>query len=520
MKKTTVFLCVFFLLFQCASAQSILSETAKSAVSEVSLPQVSSIGGDWLILGLVRSEESDLEPYYQMYYQSVLRTVKEKQGVLNARKNTEYARVILTLSALGENSKNVAGYDLVKPLLDYDKTVSQGINGAVWALIALNSQTGYAEEKVCEQYLNYILQSELPSGGFALSQTEMDVDITAMALCALARYQDRESVRSVITRGLAVLSERQNESGGFPNCGIESSESTAQVIIALASLGISLEDERFCKNGNGLMENLLSYRVPTGGFSHIKNGIRNQMATEQALCALCATWRFEHGKTTIFDMRDAKKILQSADDFGLLGRNKDVKKPSRLFMHKTFADISGKSCQNSVETLATYGIVQGVAEDAYFPERTMTRAEFAAVLVRALGLETIQNAPFTDVTEEEDWFYASVNAAYYYGIVKGTTENVFCPYGTITREEVAVMIARAAKLCGMDVEMESFAAQTILVEFIDYVTVSDWAKLQVAFCYREKILDRSAWEIEPKKAATRAEVAEMLYQMLHGAKML
>lgn len=519
MKKFFLVLCTVFLFFQSTLAQFSLSETALAAVSEAPSLQISSIGGEWLVIGLARSGEDGFLPRYEEYYQAVIRAVKEKEGVLHARKNTEYARVVLALSALGENPRDVAGYDLLLPLLDSGKTISQGINGAIWALIALDSRDEFQTPDACQAYLDYILAQELPCGGFALLQGQADIDVTAMALCALARYREEESVSRVIERGLQVLSCAQTETGGYVTYGEETSETTAQVIIALSTLGISLEDPRFNKNGKDLMEHLLSYRTEDGGFAHTKGGKRNQMATEQALCALCAVARLQNKEAALYDLRDATPVLQKQSGAGLFGKHESVRAPKQIHGQKTFADIRGISEQNAIETLAKYGIIYGMSENAYCPNRTMTRAEFATILVRSLGLETIRDLPFADVSAG-DWFSDSVSTAYGYGLVKGVSKTEFRPYGTITREEAAVMVARAAALCGMDVSLDAFTVSTVLSAFGDYRSVSNWAQSPMAVCFHAHILDESVWEIRPKEPINRAQVAQMLYQMLWGANLI
>ena len=82
------------------------------------------------------------------------------------------------------------------------------------------------------------------------------------------------------------------------------------------------------------------------------------------------------------------------------------------------------------------------------------------------------------------------------------------------------MVARAAKLCGMDTALENYEIVNALAQFGDYVTVDDWAKESMAFCYGEDILDQSDMEIEPKRAILRCEIAQMLYNMLGSAKLL
>ena len=149
----------------------------------------------------------------------------------------------------------------------------------------------------------------------------------------------------------------------------------------------------------------------------------------------------------------------------------------------------------------------------------MTRAEFAAIIVRGLGLTVTNHAVFKDVNAS-DWFYNYVNTAYSYGIIKGVDENEFSPNGAITREEAAVMTARAAKLCGMNTDIEKFEARNILSEFFDYVKASDWSISSLAFCYGNGILLNDVMEIKPKEAVSRGEIAYMLCNMLGAAKLL
>ena len=82
------------------------------------------------------------------------------------------------------------------------------------------------------------------------------------------------------------------------------------------------------------------------------------------------------------------------------------------------------------------------------------------------------------------------------------------------------MVARAAKLCGMDTELETYEILNALAQFGDYVTVDTWAQESMAFCYSEDILDQSDLDIEPKRAILRCEIAQMLYNMLGSAKLL
>lgn len=290
-----------------------LGATAQWLQETVLNPMYGSVGGEWLMLGLARSSAEVSEDYFEAYYQNLENVLEEYDGVLDERKYTEYSRVILTVTALGKNAEDVAGYNLLVPLANFDKTIFQGMNGPVFALLALDSGDykipvleGEGIQASRELYIEYILEKESPDGGWSLAGGAGEIDMTAMVLQALAKYQEDESVASAIERGLKFLSEQQLENGGYIAYGEESSETVSQVIVALTELGISLEDSRFVKKGNTLKDNLLSFVTDEGAFSHTLDGEANLMATEQAFYALTALERAEQGKTSLYRMKDAE----------------------------------------------------------------------------------------------------------------------------------------------------------------------------------------------------------------------
>ena len=292
-----------------------------------------------------------------------------------------------------------------------------------------------------------------------------------------------------------------------------------QVLVALCELGIPSADARFVKNGKSVLDNLFTYYDGGKGFNHVHGDGTNLMATEQCFYALIALKRASEGKNSLYDMSDAKTLNISSDATDLSGKNPDVKKMNVVNPGKTFADVALHKDKTAIEALASRGIINGKTENSFEPESTMTRAEFATIIARGLGLPQKSDAIFKDVTAN-DWFYNYVGTAYSYGIIKGISENEFNPNGTITREEAAVMVTRAASLCGMNVEMDTLAIRDVLAQFFDYVLGSDWSQSSLAFCYNEKNLDDSVMDIKPKEAVTRAEIASMLYNMLSLAKLL
>lgn len=296
-----------------ASYGEILAQTVAYLSASVSDPGVSSIGGEWAVIGLARNDSLPAD-YAASYYSNLVRTLRDTGGVLHRVKYTEYSRVVIALSSLGFDPTDVAGYDVLSPLGDFDQVCWQGVNGPIWALIALDSR-GYdaptapdgKRQTTRDALVDAVLDSEIAGGGWALSGSVPDVDMTAMALTSLAPYRGaRADVAAAIERGLSVLSSLQGEGGGYGDAGSASSESCAQVVVALASLGIDpASDERFVKEGGSVIDALCAFAVPGGGFKHVADGEVNGMATEQGFYALVAYERLLSGKTSLFDMSDA-----------------------------------------------------------------------------------------------------------------------------------------------------------------------------------------------------------------------
>ena len=265
-------------------------------------------GSEWLVIALARSGRDVPDSYYD----SVVKAVQDADGVLSDRKFTEYSRTILALTAIGKDPTNVGGYDLLSKLADMDDVTFQGLNGAIFALIALDSNkydvpavADGGKQVTRDGLVAYILEQQLSDGGWALSGDSADPDMTAMALQALAAYRTGDkAVQSAVDKALKTLSDMQQADGGYSSWGTLNSESCAQVIIALTALGIDpAKDSRFAKNGLTVLDALLSFAAD-GGFRHTADGERNDMATEQALCALTAYARLLDGKTALYDMTD------------------------------------------------------------------------------------------------------------------------------------------------------------------------------------------------------------------------
>lgn len=204
----------------------------------------------------------------------------------------QMSRLIINLSAVGNSLDNDDGVDLKSDLLNNKKILKTGLNGAIFALFAYEHCNVSDDEKfdnTNKSLADLIVNNQNEDGGFSLTFGEKsDVDITAMAISALSKQISTPSVKTAVDKALAWLSAHQNDDGSFSNSyGEMNCESTAQVIIAVKSVGLEPSDARFVKKDNA-MNALLSFYSENGGFSHTLGAEADTIATEQALLAIYA----------------------------------------------------------------------------------------------------------------------------------------------------------------------------------------------------------------------------------------
>ena len=281
-------------------------KTTGDFMGTLGTPIVNSTGGEWMVIGLARSGR----PVPAGYYDNVVEYVKAKADAnerLHWAKVTDNARVILALTAIGKDVTNVGGHNLLKGLDNMAYVQTQGINGPIFTLIALDSHNYPTMGDVTrEKLIGVILAAQLTDGGWALSGENADTDMTAMAIQALAPYyKTNETVKAAVDKALEALSALQRNDGGFGSWGTVNSESCAQVIVALTALGIDpTADSRFVKNDLTVLDALASFYVTGGGFKHVADKGRDGMATEQGYYALAAYYRFVNAQTRLYDMSD------------------------------------------------------------------------------------------------------------------------------------------------------------------------------------------------------------------------
>ena len=296
---SAVVLLICILLVGCASEKTgktdggtsgynldlVRKEVAEKVLENTGEATVASVGGDWAVKALSESGEEIPQDFYDRYFDNVRVTIKKNKGVLSDTYYTEYARVIIGLSAIGEGVRNVEGYDLIQPLEDFDVITAQGVTAAGFAIIS--SRIAKEKLEVEDRYIEFIIH-EIDEGGNRNNPSL--TDYVAMPAQALSMVEETEDVKKAINQALESLSVCQLDDGSLGN-----TESTVECIIALTQLGIDpTKDDRFIKAGNTLIDGLMKFYLGNGEFKHAYElDEADAMSTEKALLALSALRLFE-----------------------------------------------------------------------------------------------------------------------------------------------------------------------------------------------------------------------------------
>jgi hypothetical protein len=196
--------------------------------------------------------------------------------------------------------------------------------------------------------------------------------------------------------------------------------------------------------------------------------------------------------------------------FTTTGTTQTTTPPPATTVAPVFSDVSASYWgYAAISSLSSKGIVSGYPDGSFKPEASITRAEFATMLVKALGLDTTgTTGQFTDVTTGS-WYNGAVNAAVHDGLVSGTGDSLFAPNALITREQMAVMVSKA---------LGNKAPATVGTElnaYSDKSAVSSWAMSGMTEAVKAGIVSgMTAGTLAPKADATRAQAAAMIFKML------
>lgn len=255
-----------------------------------SLTQSAGVGSEWYVLALSQSLSQSGKTYDFSEYQTALKKYLTNHKVPSATSKQKYA---LCLAATGSTDSYISEV--------MESTIGKnGIMSWIYGLHLLNN--GYVSTTATKESVKQkLMDLQLADGGWALMGKYSDVDVTAMTIQALAPYYKKDaSVTKAIDKALNVLSGRQLEGGDFQSYGKANPESTAQVLVALSSLGIDgLADSRFIKNGNTLLDGLKKF-ASVGGFCHEEGGAVNESATVQTFYSLISYLRMLEGKSGLY----------------------------------------------------------------------------------------------------------------------------------------------------------------------------------------------------------------------------
>lgn len=230
-------------------------------------------GEEWYITSIrqFRPGEIDYSEYRAAYEKYVQNT--------DIKNVTSRQRAALTLLALGSDST-------------YPQQVVEGSTGTagimswIYALHILNNGVE-SKTYTADSVIDELLKLQLEDGGWAVMGDNGDVDVTAMTVQSLAPHYAEEKVKAAVDRAVDLLSRKQLDNGNFASFGDENPESTAQVLVALSSLGIDCtKDERFIKGGKNILDVMRSFRIGEGEYAHTAGGAFNPTATIQTLYSL------------------------------------------------------------------------------------------------------------------------------------------------------------------------------------------------------------------------------------------
>ena len=308
----------------------VLNATMAQMAATVTAPAFGTSAGEWTVFSLARGGYYAKDnAYFATYYTHIVETVNtlaasvDMNGALDKTKSTENSRLIFALSAIGKDATAVGNWNLITPYEDFDWIKKQGTNGVIFALLALDSNNyATADTTIRQQCVDYLLDAQHDDGGWSLMNVatlESNVDVTAMTLQALYPYRNQANVAAACEEAITWLSEIQNDNGGYLyGSEGETSESCAQVIVALSTWGINPDtDPRFVKNSISALDNLLSYYVEDeAAFMHHKGNAVDDMATDQACYALVAYDRLMNNQKSLYDCSDVvfDSVTPSTDE--------------------------------------------------------------------------------------------------------------------------------------------------------------------------------------------------------------
>ena len=456
---------------------------------------------------------ADLAVYESLYGEAIGDTLRQKildkliADAQNMASPGDLSKTIIALSALGYDASVVytssgAQLKLVEKLLSLVDARSEDVTNMYtlpYVIIALNQGDFATSEQI-----EYLVNSAVSTKEDWLKTEDMGTDAMTPMLLALSPYYNDEAVSAALDAAVEILKAEQREDGlidGFP--GYESA-STALAICGLSALGIDAGE--FTNGGKNLIEGLLS------DANEEKDALSNAFATEQGFRGLLAYKMLGERMYDFyaFPKNEARATRASTGGGGGGGgSSKPKEEPEEIPEEEPAGEISfpdvneGDWYYDAVAFVCEKGLFNGT-DKGFEPSGKMTRAMLVTVLYRLSGEEASSVSAFSDV-KAGDWYCDAVSWAYAAGIVNGVNDTTFAPNDSITREQLAAILYRFAKMQGEDV------GGTDISGFSDAGYVSDYAKDAISYAVKNGIITgKGENSLAPGDSATRAEVATML----------
>ncbi len=422
----------------CLLVSSALAEDTQAWING-ELTRNAGAGSEWYILALSQTGEYDFSAY-----RAALEKYLAEHQVSSATSRQKYA---LALLATGDSTAFVNA--AMKGTIG-----QQGIMSYVFGLHLLNNGCT-SSTHTAGSVVSQLLSMQLEDGGWAVSGSISDVDVTAMVLQALAPHSEDARIAGAIDAALSLLSRRQLEDGDFSSYGISNAESTAQVLIALCCLNIDCtQDSRFIKNGCTVLDGLNRYRLDDG-YCHTLNGEWNATAAAQGYLAQAAWQHMEQGSIFLLKKHTASPGWQAIAAISIAG--------AALAACLVLALLRKRSWKNyAAAVLAAALLIGGVfsldiqsAGSYYTPEET-ARADVIGSVALSIRCDTVAGLA------------AHIPAD---GVLLEQTTLPLCQGDTVLD-----VLTRAAKASGlrMDVSGSGYVAGIQYLYEFDHGDLSGW----------------------------------------------
>lgn len=302
--------------------------------------------GEWTAVAIGRSyfpADQEIWELYERNFTAAVNGILQDSATLDTAKSMVHSRAIVGLAALNLDPVSVDGHDLTAALADMDFVEKQGIYGPIWALLALDAADlpNPSQAVTRDTLIEKILDNELEDGGWALSGSSIDLEVTGSAITALAPYYNDSAypaVKTAVDKALLLADLLQAEDGDFISWGTANCDSTAWMLISLCALGIdpcqytvSNKPLFISDTGKTMVDGLLKYHLGNAGFVYKYDSgdyqKSNPASTEKATYALDAYLRYVTGQTALFDYSDAGAVYQVRVDSALKNGTIEVAYP-------------------------------------------------------------------------------------------------------------------------------------------------------------------------------------------------